>query len=594
MTTSGNAPFSPLSSASTLASDSMPMVFSHDEARRLAQLELFDIMYSEKEAEFDRITRLVKAYIDVAVVGITFIDHDSQFVKSSVGMSLPVLPRTQSICDYTIRDSQPFIVPDTLDSAVLHDHPLVVGEPFVRFYAGFPILVHNAQGEQFALGALCLADTQPRAALTQAQCEVMQDFARVISDTLRLRLERLKATRANHIKTAFLANMSHEIHTPMSGIVGMLDALSQTNLDEQQIGYVNHVKNANEHLMMLVNDMLDLSQIESGKLRFERQSVDLKTLAEQLIASFAHQAMAKQVTLQLDYQITLPNQFRLDKKRVEQIIGKLIGNAIQFTPAGGQVTLGISNACVSRACKVDTDGQPSALSQHICMQVSDTGVGIPPQTQAVIFDAYEQAETPTHRMYSGVGLGLSLCKALALGMGGDLMLKSEVGQGTTFCLQLPLDASDIVVAHTKNQTTEASVAQSAHPQLVAPTRHSAHILLVEDNEINAMVALKTLKKYGYTADRAKDGQEAVAIFSESPTKYQIILMDHQMPIMDGVQATKVLKERFDIALPPVIAVTAHATHGDQSIYFDVGMKDCIAKPYKPELLDSVIQKWLDA
>lgn len=600
------------------------------ESERLEQLAKFGIMYSENEVGFDRIVRLVKAYMDVPVVGISFIDKDNQFIKASIGMQMPNVPRAMSICHHAIASTEPFIVADTHQNAVLKDHPLVVNHPFVRFYAGFPIVVTSEQHEPLVLGALCLVDSQPRPMLTDEQISVLKDFAFMVSDALQLRQQQQQAKRADEIKSAFLANISHEIRTPMSGIVGMLDLLNQTELNPQQLNYVSHIKDGNDYLLAIVNDIWDLSKAEKGDIRFKAMPTDLKSVCQQLIAGFYSQAVKQGVHLSLTYATDVPNSLLVDAKRVRQILSKLLSNALQFTPQGGQVTL-----------RVVRDSH--AEGDELLLQVKDTGRGISAETQAVIFDAYEQADKFTHRLYGGVGLGLSVCKAFAKGMGGQMQVSSEVGEGAMFTLRLPLqtiaqatflpvdnqqktaqplapielEPADCPLVHTtgllnipqpdKVDLTEAIVssvsqaepchqppqaASSVSPQTT--TRLSAHILLVEDNELNAMVALKTLKKYGYTADRAKDGQEAVNIFTQSPEKYQMILMDHQMPIMDGVEATKLLIQRFNDRLPPVIAVTAHATHGDKSVYLDVGMKDCLPKPYKPEMLDNVIQKWLAA
>lgn len=592
------------------------------ESERLQQLAKFGIMYSDHEIGFDRIVRLVKAYVDVPVVGISFIDKDSQFIKASVGMQIPTMPRVMSICNYTITSTEPFIVPDTHQHAELKHHPLVLNPPFVRFYAGFPIIVKNEQDEPFVLGALCLVDSQPRAMLTDEQINVLQDFALMVSDALQLRHQQQQAKRADDVKTAFLANISHEIRTPMSGILGMLELLNQTELSPQQLNYVNYIKDGNDYLLAIVNDIWDLSRAEQGDIRFKAMPTDLKAVCQQLIAGFYSQAVKQGVHLSLVYACDVPNSLLVDAKRVRQILSKLISNAIHFTPKGGEVTL-----------RVVRDTHPDG--DQLLLQVKDTGRGISADTQAVIFDAYEQADKFAHRLYGGVGLGLSVCKAFAKGMGGQMQVSSEVGNGAMFSLRLPMQtiaqatfapvnpatvenvaplappdidlnlncpAIDTPVQHEVSLESETSVEKQATAEksidtpksdtLALTDRLPAHILLVEDNELNAMVALKTLKKYGYTADRAKDGQEAVNIFSESPDKYQMILMDHQMPIMDGVEATKILTERFRQQLPPVIAVTAHATHGDKSIYFNVGMKDCLPKPYKPEMLDNVIQKWL--
>ncbi|HCC65907.1 MAG TPA: hybrid sensor histidine kinase/response regulator, partial [Moraxella sp.] len=221
---------------------------------------------------------------------------------------------------------------------------------------------------------------------------------------------------------------------------------------------------------------------------------------------------------------------------------------------------------------------------QIKFNVIDTGVGIKPESLEVIFDAYNQADKFTHRLYGGTGLGLSVCKALAEGMGGTIKVTSEKNKGSTFTLSLPMIATDEISYQQWHQSHDETKIQPLE-------RLPAHVLLAEDNELNAMVAVKSLKKYGYEVTRAKDGLEAVNFYKADPSKYHIILMDHQMPIMDGVEATKILKQSFN-QLPPIIAVTAHAMHGDKEVYLNAGMQDYCTKPYKPEALDVMIQRWL--
>lgn len=541
-----------------------------NEAHRLSVLDDYQIMYTQKEYAFDRITELAKQFFDTLSVAITFLDKDNQFYKSIIGLENETdrCSREFVFCNYTILQNQAFVILDTHLDLQFRDNPFVTEAPFVRFYAGVPILVPDNQGNMVALGALCLLDDKPRDSFSQSEQQALAKFADIVSDTLCLRKQQLQAKHANEMKTAFLANMSHEIRTPMNGIMGMLDLLSQTDINEQQKEYIKHIQHSNEHLLNIVNDILDLSKIESGKMNFEIIEVDLKQLCEQIIAIFVANAKSGGIELSFDYSDNLPHYVKTDPVRVRQILANLVNNAIKFTPPKGKVRLQAISCCDD--CEIK-------------LQVIDTGRGIRAESQKVIFDAYNQADKFTHRVYGGTGLGLSVCKALAEGMGGTISLESSEGKGSTFSLCLPLEVVDKSQFEQKNQ--ENHNPKSMHERILA------HILLAEDNHLNAMVAVKSLNKFGYTVDLAKDGKEALDMYQQNPSKYQMILMDHQMPIMDGVEATKILKKQFD-KLPPIIAVTAHAMHGNKDLYIKVGMQDYLTKPYKPEALDEIIQLWL--
>lgn len=534
------------------------------EAERLLLLDSYNIMYSERDPAFDRICELVRNYFDMSIVAISFIGRDEQFVKSAIGLDATVISRGLSFCQYTLMGTEPIIITDTLKSELFADHPWVIGEPYLRFYVGAPIVVENAQGEPHVLGSLCVLDTVPREAPSYRELRILEHFAGIISDTLELRRQKQLALKANDTKSAFLANISHEIRSPMNGITGILDLLAHTRLDTEQRQYVTHLKNANDYLLNIMDDMLDLSKVTSGQGEFNHQVFDAKSLSEQVIAGFTGLANEQGVKLVLRYHADVPRQLISDVSKVRQILARLVQNGIQLTQHGKQV-------CVCVRCK---DG-------YINWHVNDRGVQLSDKTQAVIFDAYEHANHWLHRLYGGLGLGLSVCHSMAEGLGGRLLVTGESGKGNTFTLQLPM-----VIPRANGEQSPTK------PTDKALSRLSASILLAEDNEVNAVVAIKTLKKYGYSVHRVKNGQEAVEAFGAAPNKYQIILMDHQMPIMDGVEATKLLKKKFR-DLPPIIAVTAHATHGETQIYLNAGMQDFCAKPYKPEVLDKLIQQWLD-
>ena len=542
---------------------------ANNEKQRLAVLDEYHIIQTNKECEFERISALAKAFFGTKIVAITFLDADIQFFKSRIGLKEHSTSRDVAFCNYTITQNDTFVTLDTHQDTRFKNNPLVTGYPYIRFYAGAPIVVHDSQGREFALGALCVIDDQPHQDFDAHQQRVLADLAAMVSDTLKLRQQRYQAERADEVKTAFLANMSHEIRTPMNGIMGMLELLEQTPLDTQQQHYIKSIKTSNEHLLTIVNDILDLSKVESGKIRFESIPVDLAQLCQDVYQCFLAPAKDNSVELVFDYPDNLPKYVNTDPVRLRQILINLVNNAIKFTPKQGKVTIQAMNG---------------GDRHQIKFNVIDTGVGIKPESLAVIFDAYNQADKFTHRLYGGTGLGLSVCKALAEGMGGTIKVTSEKNKGSTFTLSLPMIATDEISYQQWHQSHDETKIQPLE-------RLPAHVLLAEDNELNAMVAVKSLKKYGYEVTRAKDGLEAVNFYKADPSKYHIILMDHQMPIMDGVEATKILKQSFN-QLPPIIAVTAHAMHGDKEVYLNAGMQDYCTKPYKPEALDVMIQRWL--
>lgn len=548
-----------------------------NELKRLEQLKRYQVMGTPRDPAFDRITTLVKQFFDVYMVAITFLDENSQFFKSVVGYDLCETPRAIAVCNHTIMTKGAFIVPDTHQDALFKNHFLTINSPYMRFYAGVPLEVEDESGESFALGALCLIDTKPHGTLTPQQITILQQFAALVVDALELRLQQSIAQKSNELRANFITNMSHEIRTPMNGIMGTLDLLKQTPLDSQQQDYVTDITTSSESLLAVVNDMLDLAKIEAGQVQLEKVAVDFFGLCQSVVQDCMTLASEKQIHLQLDYPDLALQYIKTDPNRLKHVLTTLVRNAITFTPAKGDVILKI--------------GQGNNTNS-LLIQVIDTGIGINAESQAVIFDAFTQADKFTHRLYGGVGLSLSVCRLLVEKMGGTLSVanRSEVLSeaqilGSVFSINLNVEAMAYI--ETPQNYFLANITQ----QKWLKDRLPAHVLLVEDDNVSGMIAKKTLQKYGYTATWVKDGQQAIDTYLATPDAYQMILMDHQMPILDGVNAVKQIKARVD-KLPPIIAVTAHATHGDKALYLQAGMQDYCAKPYKGEYLDYLMQYWL--
>ena len=579
-----------------------------EDAERISKLRKYQVLNNNEEPAFARLTELAKLFFNMPVVAITFMDEETQYLKSLLGLDgICTTSRKVAICNYTVLSDEVLVLPDLTEDSRFSQNPLVTEAPYLRFYAGAPIIMHE-DGKTYRLGSLCLMDMQAHHDFTDNDADILAQFAAMAADALQLQDQQRHAKHANEMKSEFLANMSHEIRTPMNGIIGMVEMLAETKLSAEQQEYVDNIKVSNEHLLAIINGILDLSKVESGKMTIDSIPMNISSLCNEVVSLFAVKARQRGLTLDYHYTEALSPYIKGDPVRIKQIMVNLVNNAIKFTREGGRVTIDVkhmeNNPCedkygnhksicshelqVEQASHYNTDDRGSVNHQDmtLCIEVTDTGVGIKPESLEAIFDAYDQANKSTHRLYGGTGLGLSVCKSLVELMGGYIEVDSAVGIGTTFTVLLPLPPIDEAHYESWQDSNDFGMTEPSHELI-------GHILLVEDDSVNAMIAKKALNNSGHTVTHVTDGQQAIEVFALNPEQYDVILMDHHMPIMDGVQATIKLHELYDPqALPPIIALTANAMDGERKKYLDVGMQDYCTKPFKQEQLNALVQYWL--
>jgi two-component system, sensor histidine kinase len=375
-------------------------------------------------------------------------------------------------------------------------------------------------------------------------------------------------------KTKFLAHMSHELRTPVHGVMGMLELVGRTAPGPQQQRYIETARRSAEALLGIINGILEISKIEAGKVELEQDAFDLRHVVQEVTEAFAEMAYGKGLQLTCTVPANLPRGLVGDAGRLRQILTNLIGNAAKFTDAG-EVTVRV------RAIEVD------GASALIGFEVSDTGIGIPPEKQHHIFDAFAQADGSTTRRYGGTGLGLSIARQLCEMMGGTIELMSEQGQGSTFRFTARFDKQAA-----ENPTEAIPVPPPVEAQPSPEDVLGARVLVVEDNPVNLEVALALLENSGFAVETATNGVEALESYASG--EYELILMDCQMPEMDGFEAAAEIRRREAGSgrRVPIIALTASAVEGDREQCLAAGMDDYLPKPFTAAQMRSTLAGWL--
>ncbi|MFN3404410.1 MAG: PAS domain S-box protein [Cytophagaceae bacterium] len=378
------------------------------------------------------------------------------------------------------------------------------------------------------------------------------------------------AERSLKVKESFLANMSHEIRTPMNGIIGMIDLLAGTILDEEQKKYVQTIKKSSETLLTILNDILDLSKIEAGKMQLRLTSISLESTIEKLYSLFHQQAASKNLDFSYEIHEDVPKYILADEIRLLQILSNLTSNSIKFTDHG------------SIKIKILLDNK-KGTTYRMKVEICDTGIGISDENINKLFTSFNQLDTSSTKAYAGTGLGLAISKELCKMMNGQIGVNSVLGQGSTFWFTFEAQESKRVAALKSPGATTTPLAGNFKDM-------QPYILLVDDNQINQFVATEILKKAGCKTDTAENGIAAIEKVKQN--KYDLIFMDIQMPQMDGITASQEISRILKDQRPPIIAMTAYSMKEDKDKFINSGMDDYVSKPIKPEHLINKVKEWI--
>jgi len=498
--------------------------------------------------------------------------------KTSETLSLPFfadekdtfyeIPTKKTITGWVINNNKSVLL-KVNDLKILEEAGEIdlVGTP-CKVWMGVPLKVENT-----TIGVMCLQDYYDENKFTQDDLYVLDFIANQIAIAIQRRMmldnliiARQKAEEAAQSKQLFMSTMSHEIRTPLNEVIGITNLLLQGNPREDQMDYIKTLKFSGNHLLTLVNDVLDYNKMESGKIVFEQTQFNLSDFLDEIMRSYSFRSKAKHLSFNIEKSSNLPEEVIGDPIRLNQILSNLLSNALKFTNKGN-ITVSIR--------ELKRKGNQSQIE----FTVSDTGIGIPKDKHTIIFESFTQASTDTTRNFGGTGLGLAICKKLIELQGGTITIESEPDKGSTFLFVITFGVSE------KGGQTQTAESIEDYIGL-----EGKRILVAEDNKINFFVVNKFLIGWGITVTHAENGQLALEILERED--FDLILMDLHMPIMDGIEATRIIRksENPKIKNIPIVALTAAIMSESHDKIDDLNINDYVLKPFKPHDLFERILK----